>query len=311
MSIYSELSVDIPVINYSVLHQVRKGTEEKEYVKTIHEMHRTVLAESETLNTEWKNRLGEMTATSVQATRGALSQFLTLPLQGDVREVQRILEDQLRQAYKLVLPPSKLGVTASVEGKFLWDREQNATLQSMLNSGREYLKKLKFRVGEADSQVFESGFVVEGGFNLDFIEHIVRDRMGIYATSHGQHIAESDPFVFAAHNLAFAQGSLERGSTKFEAAIHFSKGKPQYGPFRRELTELLTAVQKELKLDHCSFWQRKLGLGAGTEFNIRLRDGDKKILREFVIALSKAKDRKLVHEALFPDGHLLLKELIR
>ena len=311
MSIYSALSVDIPVINYSVLHQVRKGVEEKEYVKTIHEMHRMVLSESDALNAEWKNRLDDLTATSVQATRGALSQFLTLPLQGDVREVQKILEDQLRLAIKQVLPPSTLGAVASSEGKFLWDREQNATLQSMLTSGKEYLRKLKFRVGESDSRIFESGFVVEGGINLDFIEHVVRDRMGIYATAHGQHILEADPFAFAAHNLAFAQGPLGRRGAKFEAAIHFSKGKSQYGPFRRELTELLTAVQREFKLEHCSFWQRKLGLGAGAEFNIRLRDGDRKILREFIVALAKAKDKVLVHSALFRDGHLFVKELIR
>ncbi len=311
MSIYSALSIDIPVINYSVLHQVKKGTEAKEYAKTIHEMHRMVLAETDAINATWKSQLAEMTATSVQSTRGALSQFLTLPLDGDVREVQRILEDQLRLAYKQVLPKSKLGVIATSEGKFTWDREQNSLLQSLLTRGKEYLKKLKFRVAPSDGQIYESGFVVEGGFNLDVIEHIVRDRMGIYATAHGQHIQESEPFVFAAHNLALAHGTFDKAEARFEAAIHFSKGKSQYGPFRRELTDLLTTAQEELKLTHCSLWQRKLGLGAGTEFNIRLRDADKKGLREFVLMMSKAKDQPLAHAQLFENGQLLIKELTR
>jgi hypothetical protein len=135
--------------------------------------------------------------------------------------------------------------------------------------------------------------------------------MGIYATAHGQHTQQSEPFVFAAHNLALAHGPLEKGDAKFEATIHFSKGKPQYGPFRREITDLLSTTQEEYKLAHCSLWQRKLGLGAGTEFNIRMRAADRKALREFIVTLAKAKEKTLVHAPLFQTGHLLIKELTR
>ena len=309
MSIYSALSISVPTINYSVLHQVRKGVETKEYVKTIHEMHAMVRAESEKVAEVWKNHVAELTASSIQSTRGSLSQFLTLPLQSDFKEVHKILEDQVNQVLGKALPSSKIGVVASTEGRFVWEVEQNGVLQSFLTRGKEYLKKLKFRTADPVSHIFESGFVVEGGLNLDIVEHIVRDRMGIYATAHGQHIRESDPFIFAAHNLAFLQGNFERGESKYEAVIHFSKGKVQYAPYRSELTELVQTAQAEFKLHHCSIWQRKLGLGAGTEFNLRLRSGDRKALREFILHLAKAKDKTLVYDPLFKNGHLLVKEL--
>ncbi len=311
MSIYSALSVDVPVINYSVLHQMKKGTEEKEYVKTIHEMHRMMRVETEKIRDSWKNHLSELTATSVQSTRGALSQFLTLPLEGDVKEIHRILDDQVRQLYKQVLPAARLGVLATTEGKFIWDKDPQVLLQTLLGRGKDYLKKMKFRTSEEHANIFESDFIVEGGFNLDIIEHIVRDRMGIYATAHGQHIQESEPFVFATHNLVFLGGSLERNDAKYEATLHFSKGKPQYTPFRKELTNVLQSTQEDVKLAHCSLWQRKLGLGQGTEFNIRLRASDRKALREFILRLAREDGKNLFHAPVFDNGCLLVKELTR
>src|SRR5512140_4003284 len=95
MSIYSALSINMPVINYSAVHQMKKGGDEKEYVKTTQEMHRMVRSESEKVAQAWKANLAEITATSVQSTRGTLSQFLTLPLETDMKEIYRILEDQI------------------------------------------------------------------------------------------------------------------------------------------------------------------------------------------------------------------------
>ena len=309
MSIYSALSIDVPVIAYSVLHQMKKGVEEKEYVKTVREMHTMVHAETEKVIQAWKNHLGEVTASSIQTTRGTLSQFLTLPLDTDTKAIYEILEDQIGQLLKQTLPVSKIGVLASTEGKTLWEREQNSVLQALQMRGKDYLKKFKFKTAEEDLHVFESDYFAEGGLNLDIMEHIVRDRMGIYATAHGQHTRQTEPFVFAAHNLVYIKGSLETGESKYEAVVFFEKGNTQYAPFRKGLFELIDSIRDDVKLSHCSVWQRKLGLGVGTEFNLRLRAGDRKTLKDFILAVAKGAEKNPVYGRVMKDAHLVVKEL--
>jgi hypothetical protein len=311
MSIYSALSLEVPVIAYSVLHQMKKGIADKDYTKTIRDMHATVRSESDQVTKVWMSHLAEITASSVQTTRGTLSQFLTLPLDTDKKEIYRILEDQIGQLFKQTLPVSKIGVVSSTEGKFLWEHEQSGALQKLQTKGKEYLKKLKFKPSDEDQNIFESNYFIESGLNLDIIEHIIRDRMGIYATAHGQHIRQAEPYAFAAHNLAYLKGSLDSAESKYEAAIYFSKGKTQYDPFRKGLFELLDNIQRELTLGHCSVWQRKLGLGAGSEFNMKIRAGDRKTLKEFIIALTKSVEKNPIYGPVIGNGHLLVKELTR
>jgi len=311
MSIYSALSIDVPVIAYSALHQMKKGAGEKEYVKTIHDLHTMLRAETAAVADVWNNHLKEITASSIQTMRGNLSQFLTLPLDTDVKEIHRILEDQIGHVLSQALPAAQLGVFASTEGRFFWEREQNAQLQAMLARGKDHLRKIKFRTKEEDHFIFESDFFVESGLNLDIIEHIVRDRIGIYARGHGQHIRQSDPFVFAAHNLVHVTGTLESGDSKYESVIHFTKGRVQYAPFRKGLTELLESVHGELGLPHCSLWQRKLGLGVGTEFHIRMRARDRKLVRDSVLEFMKGAEKNPLYSTIVNKGYLVTKELTR
>ena len=273
-------------------------------------MHQSVGIESDNVTQAWEQHIREITASSVQATRGNLSQFLTLPLDTDVKEVHRILEDQIGQLLNKALPTAKIGVLTSTEGRMIWEREQNNTLQSLAAQGKDYLAKLKFRTKEEEAQIFESDYFVEGGLNLDIIEHIVRDRMGIYSAPHGPHTQQADPFIFAAHNLVYHHGPLATGESKFEAILHFGKGKMQYVPFRKGLTELLEGVGSDSQLSHCSFWQRKLGLGPGAEFNIRMRARDRRLIKEFVSTFAKRAEKNpdLMH--VIEKGCLLVKELL-
>ncbi len=311
MSIYSALSIDEPVIVYSVLHQMKKGVGEKEYTETIHAMHSAVRSESAKVAQVWEHHLRDLKATAVQATRGNLSQFLTLPLDTDVKEVQRILDDQLTQVLKQTLPGLKIGILASTEGRIIWERDQNSVIQELSARGKEYLAKLKFRTKEENSFIFESDYFVGGGLNLDIIEHIVRDRMGIYDSPHGPHTLQSEPFVFAAHNLVYQRGALETGESTFEAMLHFLKGKVQYATFRKSLTETIESSAEVSGLDHCSVWQRKLGLGGGTEFNLRMKAKDRRIIKEFLGHLVKKVEKNPDVASVITKGSLLLKELLQ
>jgi hypothetical protein len=310
MSIYSALSTNVPIIMYSAVHQMKKGTSEKGYVKTLQDMHDSIRLESTKVADQWKVYLAETSASSMQTTRGTLSQFLTLPLDSDLRDVQRILDDQIAQLMKQVLPVSTHGVVVSTEGKFVQEKEPNASLQALLTRGNSYFKKLKFNLIRPEQPIFESDFILEGGLNLDIIEHIVRDRMGVYAETHGRHTQQADTFIFAAHNLVHLHGSLSVENSKYEAVLHFSKGRVQYEQYRKSLIELLERCNKLTNVAHYSLWQRKLGLGAGAEFNIRIRGSERKLIRDFVLALLKREEEVVPFGPVIRNANMIVKELI-
>lgn len=56
-----------------------------------------------------------------------------------------------------------------------------------------------------------------------------------------------------------------------EVTFAFNKGPIQYNAFRQEVRVLMEQVVEQTYLQHASFWQRKLGLGTGKEFVLRLR----------------------------------------
>ena len=85
----------------------------------------------------------------------------------------------------------------------------------------------------------------------------------------------------------------------------FSKGPARYSDFRRSVAALLEQVAEQLDLIHASFWQRKLGLGTGKEFVLRLRiPVGEEALRELIATLGDA--GKVGKETIVKRGKLLL-----
>src|SRR5947208_15787351 len=64
---------------------------------------------------------------------------------------------------------------------------------------------------------------------------------------------------------------LSNDSDTQEVSFACNKGPSRYGPFRQEVSALMEHVAEQVNLIHASFWQRKLGLGTGKEFALRLR----------------------------------------
>jgi hypothetical protein len=108
------------------------------------------------------------------------------------------------------------------------------------------------------------------------MEHIVRDRMGIYVGSHGAHIENVGRTSFGTYNLIYQLGEsltahLDNDTATQEVTFAFSKGPFHYSDFRRDVSALMEHIAEQINLIHTSFWQRKLGLGTGKEFVLRLR----------------------------------------
>ena len=180
MSIYNVLSTEIPVIGYSVLHYPGKNVTNKEYVRTILQLHEAVHEESQKIQQEWSAHLADVKSKTVQTMRGALSQFLSTPIQSDTSDIEQIIGDQVSQISEQLLPKISYGVASSSEQELLFDSAE-AGFNKWITAGRKFLRNLEFPAKD----VHESFFIFEGGSNLDILEFIIKSRIGIRAGAHG------------------------------------------------------------------------------------------------------------------------------
>jgi hypothetical protein len=310
MSIYKVLSVDIPIIAYSVLHQPIKTVTAKEYAKSLQGFRTDLKEESEKIQTTWQIYLSDFTAKAVQTTRGNLSQFLSTPIQSDTGEIQHIISDQIGQTAEQLLPKIPYGLMDGYDGKFLMEAPQVEIPKARALGARSFFQNIGFKIGRNNSAVFESMYLIQGGANLDILEHLVRNRIGIYDSSHGTKINQSSKASCSLYNLLFLDGSNERNTDRFELQIRFAKGKESYELFHNELYEALKAFRLEIHDLNVSVWQKKLGLGLGDEYLLRIRTKDRSTLRGAITIIQKlVKVKNHITESL-GKGIWLVKEII-
>jgi hypothetical protein len=65
-----------------------------------------------------------------------------------------------------------------------------------------------------------------------------------------------------------------------------------------------------IELDHVSLWQRKLGLGVGREFILRIISGKSEIAGEVVQWLNAYEEKSFVRDAVVGNGSLVVKDLL-
>src|SRR5260370_4127356 len=145
-------------------------------------------------------------------------------------------------------------------------------LHQHVAAGWEYVAYLRFRTASGEAPVHYSILIVTGSWNYDFIEHVVRDGMGIYEYPHLNHIEQLGRVIFFTQNQVFAVGDpLESQPGECKPAIFFAKGKPPYDEFRAGLRRAMEAAAKAAGLRAASLWQRKLGMGNIFEWELRFR----------------------------------------
>jgi hypothetical protein len=144
-------------------------------------------------------------------------------------------------------------------------------LEQWLASGRDYLGSLGMDTGADAPEIEESVFTFEGAAGYDILEHIVRDSLGVYAPPHGIHIQQHGPLVFGTYDRIHDLPG-DRGG--WQAVFAFNKGRARYGAFRKSLRRTVEALAEETNWGATVAWQRKLGLGYGREFVLRVELGD-------------------------------------
>ncbi len=310
---YSIVQTPLPTIAYCAFHQPNRSVPADEYVKTMVELHQRIAQESIELNAARTKFLSEAVTRESQGVQNALAQFLHTPISSDKEEVQRTLRESFERLKDQLLDGSSVGLSESVESRVFFVSSKKSLEKKLLRNGKLYLEKLGFATVKGSAEIFESTFIVNGGMNLDILEHIVRDRLGIYSTTHGKHIKEFEGYAYAAYNLAFVKGKMPAPDTVAdytELAFYFSKPDVKYAPFRSGLSEALEKLADGLALDYVSLWQRKLGLGVGKEFVLRVVGNRPEAAAEVIHWLDEYEEKPFVREAIIGNGNLLVKELL-
>jgi hypothetical protein len=191
-----------------------------------------------------------------------------------IEQVQDILERDFSRLGTRIGSESILGMQESADEVFNDESPLDLDLAKRVADGREYLTTLGFKPYQGG--LHETWLLFHGSSHYDLVEHILLDRMGIYRDSHDNYLEYVGHTSFGTYNLVYQLGEsltadLANDSDTQEVTFAFSKGPTQYSPFRQEVSALMEHVAEQLDLIHASFWQRKLGLGTGKEFAMRLR----------------------------------------
>lgn len=313
VSLPADPFVPVPPVAYCIFHQSAPHIQPAEYAQTLRELHRRIAEEGTLLAATRTRVLREAIAREAQVVRGALSPFLQTPIQSDAVDVRRMLEESLEKFAGQLHGREGAAVHYTLGGRVFVAPSRKSLERRLLQQGRAYLAGLGFGMTRNDPAVYESQFVVGGGAGLDLLEYLVRDRLGIYATTHGKHLGQFQRTSYAAYNLVHALGALppevKLGSCT-EADLFFTKPGLRYGEFREHLTAALNGLAAEVAPEHLSLWQRKLGLGSGVEYVLRIVGGNAAQIGESVQWLATAVPAPPVKKALAVEGCLLVKELL-
>jgi hypothetical protein len=311
MSLYSLLGTAPPVLSYCIMHQPASAKGVDEYVATIREMDEAVRQESAALTALFEKGRKEAIARESQVLRGSLTEFLSTPMRSDNASILRIFTDAFERFDNVVAGLTPIGVTGTSEGRIIAPKMQKPLEKRLRSSGKSYLRELGFDAGPAKVDIFESVFLISGGHNLDILEHIIRDRLGIYSGAHGRHLIGAGAYTFAAYNRAGNWGAAtEAAASSVEAVLFFSKPVMEYAQFREAIVAAMEEMTREMKLPGVTLWQRKLGLGRGKEFILRFACASTEQVPGIVRWLEQRKEPAFFRAALVEGGSLVVKEFL-
>jgi hypothetical protein len=308
MDVYRALNADVPQLLFTVLHQAGPTVSDEEFIRTVTALQMDIRKQAGEISERLHQWLVRQYNQQAEETMQKLQRLGILSEQIDVGEVQQILERDFGRLGNRLGSETVLGMQGSAEETISEAIPADPDLAKRVTDGHEYLASLGFKPGQGP--LHETWLLFRGSIHYDIMEHIVRDRMGIYTGSHGNHIENVGRTSFGTYNLVYQLGEslaadLANNVAIQEVTFAFSKGPIQYSPFRQEVSALMEHVGEQTNLIHASFWQRKLGLGTGKEFVLRLRlPAGEEPLREVIGVIARA--GRVGKETIVKRGKLML-----
>jgi len=313
MSIYSVLSTPVPTIAYAVLYQSLGEVQRDEYASRLREFSARVLTEAQAVDATLQRALREAVAKEAQTLRGVLSQFLQTPISSDDQEVRRLIRESLEKFREQVADDKAVGLRYASDGRILFPSLKRARDKRLLQNGRLYLQQLGLDVAKDKGEIFESLFVLQGGTNLDVLDHILAEKIPQGGPlDRGFPMAESRS-VHSVYNLLFAKGDgpgKSSGQQSTEAVIAIHRPEMMYAPFGGIILEMVQKMTAELLFDSVSLWRRKLGLGPGAESVLRIIVGRTDLVSEGIHWIDLHKEHEVLREEIIEKGNLYVKELV-
>ncbi len=308
MDVYRALNADVPQLLFTVLHQAGPTIAEEDFTRTVTALHLDIRKQAREVGEELQQWLQQQTRQEAEETARKLQRLGLLAETASVEAVQQVVERDLRRFAGRVGSESMLGMQGSGEEAFSETMPLDADLAKRVADGHEYMASLGFKPGQGP--LHEAWLLFRGSLHYDVMERIVRDRLGIYRGTHGAHIENIARTSFGTYNLIYQLGEpltadLVGDVLTQEVTLAFSKGPVHYSDFRRDTSALMEQVGERINLLHASFWQRKLGLGTGKEFVLRLRiPAGEEALREAIAVLADA--GRVGKETIIKRGKMLL-----
>ena len=274
MDVYRALNADVPQLLLTVLHQAGPTVSDEEFTRTVTALHMDLGKQMHEMSERLHLWLTWQYSQQAEETLQKLQRLDLLSQQADVGEVRRILEKDYSRLGSRVGSESVLGMEGSAEETFIEAVFSDSYLAKRVADGREYVASLGFKPDHGP--IYETWLVFRGSIHYDVLEHIVRNLMSIYTGSLGAHIENVGRTSSGTYNLVYQLGEsltapLVTDVTTQEITLAFSKGPIHYSDFRQDVSALMEYVAEQIDMLHASFWQRKLGLGTGKEFVLRLR----------------------------------------
>jgi len=312
MGIHSDLGFPAKLISYSVLDQIPPSANPEEFRASLRGSVGKIREDAALLREAFQASLLETRMKFAQVAKGSLNQFLSTPIKSDNEDVQRIIKDAFEKYSEQIMPTPRVGIEAAWSSQVIADSmlvggqtKISGVIRKMLSAGKRKLKESGFTVGRNPSNIFESVYLFEGGWNLDVLEFLL-----------GKNSAED-----------IRAGSIERSRSSLTSIVS-SIGDPAQqislwettiipprigtsgGEFADEITKTFEALMKEYNLHHLSLWKKILSPGDEDAFVVRaLTIPDHKLLFEVVKWLTGSANEPL-RKGLTENGALVVKEII-
>ncbi|MFZ1977100.1 MAG: hypothetical protein WAV76_04025 [Bacteroidota bacterium] len=175
MGIYEILTGHSQTLKLTLIHQHNSTVHQKEHVEELQEFMKLVQQEAETKERAFAAHIEEITAKSVQALKGNLSEFLTTPLRSDLDEIQKHIIDHAKQLEKQYIIPSKINIYDVLLSRYSMDEVNDTKLKPLFASAKRLLKLSGFIDISDYRALYASDFIIGGTDTLSFLESILSD----------------------------------------------------------------------------------------------------------------------------------------
>jgi hypothetical protein len=270
------------------------------------------LAEAATIRDAFQSSLLEARNKSSQVAKGSLNQYLSTPIKSDNADVQRIITEALEKYSDQILPTVNIGIHDAWTSRLLPDSKivnsqtkLSVLVRRMLSGGNRNVKHLGFTRGKTSTNIFETVYLLETGFNLEVLEYIFRKRVEA-----GDFLQYAEKTWTGIYNVFSTVGTAVQRGNSWEAALYPQAAGVKSPEFIAELEKIFDRLSKEFNLHGLSLWQNKFPFREDNNFTVRIMMiPDQKLLFE-VIKWLGAMENEGLKKALTSDAALIVKEII-